>query len=150
MNTQLPQDQKGWNIAAMFAFVIITALCFSIVYGGFGRRTLMAFGAFDIAILALATFRVIRLITYDKIFAPIRDFFMDEQDGSLVKPAGGLRRLMAELIECMWCTGLWGALLVITLYGASSFGYYFVIVLAISAAGSFLQNVSRAVAKHAE
>lgn len=150
MNTELPKDQKGWNIAAMFVFVIIAALCFEWVYGGFGKRALAALDLFDFVVLSLATFRVIRLVTYDKIFAPIRDFFMDDQAGVLVKPSGGFRRLIAELIECVWCTGLWGALAVFTLYGVSSFGYYIVLVLAVAALGTFFQNLSRAVAKHAE
>lgn len=48
--------------------------------------------AFD----ALAAYRVTRLVTRDRITAPVRDRF---------DPEG----VVGELIRCSWCTGVWVA-----------------------------------------
>lgn len=151
MNTT-PKDQGLWNALAMFAFLAVFVAAFDWALGGFGRHAQALYGitAFDLSLMALATFRLIRLVTYDKIFAFVRDAFMDERDGALVKPKGGFRRLIAELIECMWCTGLWAALFVGVVYLVSPLGFFFVLILAIAALGSFLQNVSKAVATYIE
>ncbi len=131
---------------AMLAFVI-AFFAAVLVIGPWHMKDIYRFDFFDAAILGFATFRLIRLVTFDKIFGFVRAWFMDEREGTLHKPHGGFRRLMAELIECVWCTGLWAALFVTTAYVALPFGRFFVIVLAIAAMGTFLQNISKAVTK---
>lgn len=139
------KEQNGWNIAFSLLFVVLVVTAFAFLSDNFGQfKWLYVIDALDITILALATFRIIRLVTFDKIFTFVRNWFMDEQeDGTYVKPENGVRLAIAELIECLWCTGLWAGFLVIALYFSSDIGRFAVLILAIAAIGSFLQQFSR-------
>lgn len=143
----VPKDQALWNALASLAFVALLLVVFSVITkGGWHVRALYHLGAFDFAVMGLATFRLIRLVSYDKIFSFVREFFLHHTGKTWVKADGGFKRLMSELIECMWCTGLWSALFVVALYLGSSLGMFFVYILAIASIGSFLQNISKAIA----
>jgi hypothetical protein len=141
-----PKDQAAWNALAMLAF-IIAFLGTVLIIGPWNLRELYRLDFFDLVILGLATLRIIRLVTFDKIFGFVRQWFLDERDAAWHKPQGGFRRLMAELIECIWCTGLWAALAVTTLYLVFPLGRFFVLILAVAALGTMLQNVSKTLAK---
>jgi hypothetical protein len=146
----LPKDQALWNTLAMAVFAVLTCVFFVIIwkYYHYDATFISRFGWFDLTILSLGTFRIIRLLTYDKIFGFVRNFFLDEHTHEgvapvFVKPAGGWRRLMAELLECIWCTGLWAALGLCTIYMISPLGWFVAVILALSAVGAFLQNMSK-------
>jgi len=145
---QMPKDQGMWNAIFSIAFLFLFAVLYFGLTDGLDKiRWIFFITTFDIAILSLATYRVVRLISYDKIFAFVRNWFLDEVDGAYIKPAGGPRRTIAELIECIWCTGLWAAPGVTVMYFALPIGRLFVIILAVAAVGSFLQNVSQMIAR---
>ncbi|MBP9669644.1 MAG: DUF1360 domain-containing protein [Candidatus Pacebacteria bacterium] len=143
----VPKDQALWNAVATLAFVTLAILGFGLLtHGGRFVDVLYYLDFFDVLIMGLATFRLIRLVTYDKIFSFVREFFLHEVEGVYVKCDSGFKRLMSELIECMWCTGLWAGLFVFVAYLAHPIGTFVVYVLAVAALGSFFQNVSKAVA----
>ncbi|GAA3329486.1 hypothetical protein GCM10020331_077740 [Ectobacillus funiculus] len=71
---------------------------------------------FCLFLFALASFRLTRLIVYDKITKFIRNPFIEEvdvqdEDGSVVTyvriKGRGLRKWIGELLSCYWCTGIW-------------------------------------------
>lgn len=145
----MPRDQKLWNVIFMVIFFGLFILAFWALTDGFRHLRwfyLMSLG--DIALISLASFRIIRLVTYDKIFAFVREWFLvTSEDGTVNKPAGGPRRTIAELIECVWCTGLWAAFVSTFLYFASDITRFFVIVLAIAAVATVLQNISQMITR---
>lgn len=67
----------------------------------------------DLAMLGLATYRMARLASFDKVLEPIRLQFAEvkpDQFGAdtTVEPRGeGARRALGELICCPICTGTW-------------------------------------------
>jgi hypothetical protein len=67
----------------------------------------------DVALVALATYKASRLVTRDKVTAPVRapfTRFEEEASGSEVneKPVGtGPRRAVGELLSCPFCTSQW-------------------------------------------
>jgi hypothetical protein len=152
----MPGDQAFWNTVAMVTFAAMSILAFMVIVWHFGSdySMVLRYGWFDFVILSLGTFRLIRLLTYDKIFAFVRNFFMDAHTHgtvvTYVKPASGWRRLIAELVECIWCTGLWAALGLLTLYILTPFGWFVAMLLALSAVGAFLQNMSKMISKAGE
>ncbi|PIR86574.1 hypothetical protein COU13_00130 [Candidatus Kaiserbacteria bacterium CG10_big_fil_rev_8_21_14_0_10_43_70] len=147
-NEKMPKDQGVWNAIFSVAFLFLFLLIYFTLTDGLDRlKWIYYIGTFDIVILSLATHRVVRLISYDKLFAFVRRWFLDEKEGLLIKPPGGPRRTIAELIECIWCTGLWSALGVTVVYFALPIGRLFVIILAVASVGSFLQNFSQMVAR---
>lgn len=89
----------------------------------------------DYIILALATFRLTRLITTDVIFNGVR-----ERIWRRFSPGdGGL----GYLITCDWCTSIWTASLVATMYTIATGPTVFVCgILALSAAVGLLNRVS--------
>ena len=143
MNT-MPKDQGMWNGIFSLIFVFIFALFFWGLTDGLDRfEWLYLINTADVALLSLATFRLIRLMSFDKILAFVRNWFLDEQDdGTYKKPKGGPRRTIAELVECPWCTGIWATLFASILYFSSDIGRFAVILLAVAAVGSFFQVFS--------
>ncbi len=55
-------------------------------------------------------------MTYDKIFDVVRAAFMDRKGARLKNAERGWRRLMCEFMQCIWCTGMWSGLIVVTVY----------------------------------
>ena len=99
-----------------------------------------------LVLLGLATFRLVHLITYDKILDFIRLAVMDGDGKPLKTATRGWRRLLCDVMGCIWCAGIWSALLLITIYLAGSWGHFAVLVLAVAGVGSLLQIISKAVA----
>ncbi|WP_415761303.1 DUF1360 domain-containing protein [Priestia megaterium] len=71
-----------------------------------------------LTLFVFATFRLTRLIVFDKITAFIRKPFhkiVEDQDEEgnrityLEIKGKGLRRWIGELLSCYWCTGIWCA-----------------------------------------
>ncbi|MDQ0230644.1 DUF1360 domain-containing protein [Metabacillus malikii] len=69
-------------------------------------------------IFAFASFRLTRLIVYDKITSFIRAPFhkeieevneQGEVDVYIEMKGTGLRAWIGELLSCYWCTGVWSA-----------------------------------------
>jgi hypothetical protein len=138
------QDQQHfWNGIALILFILFGALSV-VVIARFGTTDFTELGFFDLTLLGLATFRLIHLLTYDKTFAAVRVSFMDGRGRTLRKAARGWRRLVCELLECLWCTGMWSGLFAVTVYCLGSWGRLAIIVLAVAGLGSLFQIISRA------
>src|SRR4051794_4817724 len=76
-------------------------------------------------ILALASFRVTRLIVFDKITEIIRNPFFDEieeenEEGDMevfyVPKGTPVKKFIGELLSCYWCTGVWVSAFVVSGY----------------------------------
>jgi Protein of unknown function (DUF1360) len=143
--TIIREEQKFWNGVALIAFVALCALAVWLVgaYGDYDPTTL---GALDVALLGFAVFRTIHLLTYDKIFDMVRAAFMDLEGARLKNAERGWRRLVCEFLQCIWCTGMWSAVIVATVYFLGVWGRFTVLVLAVAGFGSLLQLVSKALA----
>lgn len=88
--------------------------------GGFAEKVNLT----DLALLAVATHKLSRIIAKDRVASPLRAPFME-----YVEPAGeneikekvrgrGLRRAVGDLLHCPWCLNPWVA-------GALAFGMVF-------------------------
>ncbi|PCH91303.1 hypothetical protein COB18_01355 [Candidatus Kaiserbacteria bacterium] len=148
-HNETPRDQILWNILFSIFFLILIVSFFWWRTNGldtFGWLYLIDIT--DIVLLSLATFRMIRLVSFDKIFTFARNLFLVQQeDGSYKKSGGGPRRTIAELLECLWCTGIWSALFTVMLYFGSSVGRFVVFILAVAALGSFLILLSQMIGR---
>jgi len=106
---------------------------------------------FQFVLLALASFRLTRLIVYDTITEFMRRPFhriVKEtlQDGTIEEyieiKGKGIRKWIGELLSCHWCTGIWSALFLYVLHQ-----YYFdlaeplIIILAIAGVASILETI---------
>lgn len=141
----IPQEQYFWNGVAIAVFALLCALSVLLV-GRYGAVDPASLGFYDLVLMGLATFRLIHLLTYDRIFDVVRAAFMDQQGARLKNAERGWRRLVCEFLQCIWCTGMWSALIVATVYFLGGWGFFAVIVMAIAGLGSLLQIVSKALA----
>ncbi len=108
----------------------------------------------DFVLVTLASFRLIRLFVYDKIFAFFREQFYNvvEKGGEvyLVKPEKGPRRTLADLLSCPWCFGVWATATVLFFYLLTPYAMFPVLLLALSGIASMLQIASNLIGWKAE
>jgi hypothetical protein len=125
----LNEQQKSWNfLATVFYIVCLVALGFGLQSQGITKED---FGVGDIALMAIATYRLTRILVFDKIFKLFRDFLKSKERLHVFY-------VIREIITCPWCAGVWVALIVTALYYMVPFGDIFIILLTISGIASFL------------
>ena len=134
------QGQNFWNF--IFSIFFIGVLAAAAWYmkearGGY----LVSVPPFDAVIIALATFRITRLIVYDKIAHWFRDLF---------STGGGPIGTIADLLQCPWCIGIWASLVVVFCYFIFSWAWFVIFFLAMAAVGSILQVISNLIGWKAE
>jgi hypothetical protein len=139
-------DLQFWNAIALCLFVVLAALALWLI-DRFGSETSLDF--LDVFVLILASFRLAHLFTNDKIFDFIRAFVFVRRGTRLTKAERGWRRVACELLECLWCAGLWSALIVVTIYFLGFWGVFVDVLLAVAGAGALLQLLARAIAARA-
>lgn len=125
-----PNTQKNsWNFWATFFFVVcLVGLGFALEYKGI---TMKDFTVGNIALMILASYRLTRILVFDKIFKLFRDFFRSRQRLYVFY-------VVKEIITCPWCAGIWVALVIIALYFLVPFGDLFIVLLSISGIASFI------------
>ncbi|MFD2443218.1 DUF1360 domain-containing protein [Bacillus sp. CGMCC 1.16607] len=106
---------------------------------------------FDFVILIFATFRLTRLIVYDKITEFLRRPFHQTQEETLpdgtieeyiIIKGTGLRHWIGELLNCHWCTGIWSAIIIYLCYFFwPSISQPFISILAMAGCASIVQTL---------
>ncbi len=140
------QDQHIWNALIFILFPVLVVVTYRFLENWGVLQTFFSLTVFDLILISLATFRLIRLVCFDKIFSFARVLFYDTlPDGTMIKPPHGFRRAVAELMECPWCVGIWASFVITVFYVVSPLGRLFAILLMTAALGTFFQVVSRRV-----
>lgn len=104
-----------------------------------------------LTLLALASFRLTRLIVFDKITEFLREPFFDEyeeknQDGTIevyyLPKKQGIKKFFGELLSCYWCTGVWCSFALVLLYDLfPDFSLPFLLFLAVAGMASILETI---------
>ncbi|MES2668115.1 MAG: DUF1360 domain-containing protein [Patescibacteria group bacterium] len=98
----------------------------------------------DLILLSLATFRLVRLFTYDHITQFLREWVSKGKEGTFV---GTLR----DLLGCPWCTGVWFGFLTYAGYSYSrEMIMPVILILSIAALASVFQIFTNLVGWNAE
>lgn len=146
-------NQYVWNVIFIFFFLGLVVFAIWVLE----QRAIKSYEAITLAefiLISLASFRIIRLVVYDKIFAFFREQFYNIEyiDGQtiLVKPERGPRRTLADLLSCPWCIGVWAGAMVTFFYFLTPLAYFPVLFLAISAVASFFQILANLIGWRAE
>lgn len=151
------EDQNLWNIilSVFFVLVLVGALYFmKTMRGGY----LISVPPFDALLMALAAFRITRLVVYDKITRWFRELFADTrefQEGGVtyieIKPFGsGFRHTIHDLLGCPWCISFWSALIIVFSYFVFDWAWSVIFFLAIAGVGSLLQLWANVIGWRAE
>lgn len=144
MQSRAQSNLQLWNAAAMVLFVLLAVTAFWFIDR---RNEIKPIGFLDITVLALATFRLSHLFTNDKIFDFVRVLVFDRKGHKLATSERGWRRALCEVLECLWCAGLWSALIVVTVYHLGYAGELVVLLLAVAGAAALLSLITKAIAK---
>jgi hypothetical protein len=105
----------------------------------------------DFVLLALACFRLTRLVVFDKITEFLRAPFFEEREEEneegfievyYFPKSTPIKKFIGELLSCYWCTGIWvsAGLVVGYLY----FPHFFtpiILIAAIAGLGSILESL---------
>lgn len=146
-------NQYLWNLFFLLFFIGLIVFA-TLVLEGRARISYEALTFVDFALIALASWRVTRLVVYDKIFAFFREQFYDtigdDDEVVLLKPKKGPRRTLADLLSCPWCFGVWAGATVTFFYLLTPYAIFPVLFLALSAIASFFQVLSNFVGWSAE
>lgn len=105
----------------------------------------------NLLILSLASFRLTRLLVFDKITEFVRVPFFNEikeenVDGEIevyyLPKEKGFKKFFGELLSCYWCTGIWasaGIVGISLLYPNLSFP--FILIFAVAGFASILESI---------
>lgn len=130
-----------WNVvfALFFAGLVLSGvdhlLSRNLLYRGVGVG--------DFLLMALAIFRLVRLVSYDVIFKFVRDALGSAKRDSFLGTMGAL-------VACPWCTGLWFAFFVVFFYYATPYAWPIILVLALAGVASLFQVLANLMGWHAE
>ena len=95
-------------------------------------------------IYVLAVFRLIRLITYDTITKPVREWVSTKKENPFWAS-------IDTMIQCPWCISIWISILLILIPLSFGFvGFFILTVLAVSALASFMILVTNLVGWNAQ
>jgi hypothetical protein len=146
-------DQYFWNIIFLVFFVCVVFMA-TIILQSEAVKPYAELTLLDLTLITLASFRIVRAVIYDKIFAFLREQFYDatEQKGKvlLMKPDSGPRRTIADLLSCPWCFGVWATFMVSFFYLLTPYAFFPILFLALSSVASFLQILSNLIGWKAE
>jgi hypothetical protein len=134
--------EKIWNLVSMFVFIIVLIII-GILLDNHGLD-IKEIRILDLLLICIATYRMIRLVVYDRIFKIARDL-MRSFKGS------GLGDSLVTIMTCPWCAGIWIALLNIPIFYLVPFGDLFIYVMSIAGISTFLQlgsNIAGLVAEN--
>jgi hypothetical protein len=146
-------DQYFWNIVFTLFFLVLVVMA-TIILETESRIPLSELNLTDYVLITLASWRLTRLFVYDVITKFFREQFFDVvkvgKGYTLEKPKVGPRRVLADLVTCPWCIGLWAAATVSFFYLLTPYAVYPTIFLALAAVATFLQILTNLIANQSE
>ena len=141
-------NQYFWHLFFLLFFVVLIVMGV-IILDTESRIPLSELGLFDMAVITLASWRLVRFVAYDNITKFFREQFYDlKKTGrsfSLTKPQTGPRRTIIDLIVSPWNLGLWMTASVTFFYLITPYALYPLLFLTLSALVALLQLVSDAI-----
>ncbi len=117
-------------MVSMFVFVLLLiALGFLMETRDTGIGNI---SIFDLLVISIATYRMIRLMVYDRIFKLVRDISRSFE-------GTGIGDSLRAIITCPWCAGVWISLFNAAIFLLVPYGDLFIYIMAIAGVATFLQ-----------
>jgi len=82
-------------------------------------------------LIVLASYRMTRILVFEKIFKYLRDVLKSRENLYLIGT-------LSSIITCPWCAGVWVTLIIFVFYYLVPFGVVLVYVLALSGVASMV------------
>ena len=119
--------EKAINFVSIFVYLIFFIA--SIFLFELRDLSIVDISIFDAVLLILATFRISRMIVYEKVFSYFRYLVR-------IRSGNSLFNSINNLITCPWCTSVWMGLFLFDLYYMVPYGRYFIYIMVISSIAS--------------
>jgi len=97
----------------------------------------------EAAIIVLASYRMTRILVFEKIFKYLRDVLKRQESLYLLGT-------LSSIITCPWCAGVWVTLTIIVFYFLVPYGVVLVYVLALAGVASMVILISNLLHMHTE
>ncbi|MBN2610960.1 MAG: DUF1360 domain-containing protein [Bacteroidales bacterium] len=121
--------QNAINFTSLFIYLAFLILAgFMMKSKGLDLRDI---SVREIIILILASYRLTRILVFEKILKFLRDFVKSKKSISALNT-------VRYIITCPWCAGVWVTLVIAVLYFLVPYGVFLVYILAISGVASFI------------
>src|SRR5574340_132426 len=123
----MPQDPKSKQQDSITKIVLILLFLGGfrvlawVVENGGGKLQLAVLSLLDIVLIGFDTFRLGRMISYDRVMDPLRAPFTkvvndNSGEGKTVAARGtGFRQTIGQLISCPICVGTWVAAILVVM-----------------------------------
>lgn len=147
--------QIFYNMAVPGIAFVVTAIILLFVLYWVNGSLPHSISIFDFVLIALASFRMIRGASFDKLLRYPREFFKYEkrivtEEGRryiIKKEVGpGWKKAIDETLLCVWCTGFWTTLITIFLYYVSTSTWVIILLFAVSGVATFVQLLGSLIA----
>ena len=127
---EISKTERIWNLVSMFVFVLLFIALGTLL----NARGLDAedVSLLDLLLLSIATYRMTRLMVYDRIFKLLRDIIRSFE-------GTGIGDSVKAIITCPWCAGVWISLFNVAIFFLVPFGELFIYVMAVAGAATFFQ-----------
>ena len=139
-------DQYFWQVVFGIFYLVLLVMGM-IIIDTETRMPLSELGWFELALVALASWRVTLLFTHDEAMKWLREQFWNVKKvrGGVVleRPKSGPRRTLAELFSCDRCLMLWVTPLMLFYYLTSMSADFVVTFIALAGAISLLLRLTR-------
>ncbi len=133
--------QHFWNFTSIFFYFGLIILVGTIMHAnGF---TITEITTRDLIILILASYRLTRIVVFEKIFKFARDFIRNYNRYYFFST-------IQFVITCPWCAGVWMALIAIVFFYLIPYGDLLIYALAIAGLASFIVQASNLMGLHLE
>lgn len=134
-------EEHRWNAWYSLGFVVLI-----FVMAGFvwlvDERFPESIDLFDFLLLSLATFRLVRLVVYDRVALFVREYFGHAESGP--------KKVASDLLNCPWCFGMWAGAFVVFFYYVMPMAWFVILILAVSGVASFIQLITNKIGWKAE
>lgn len=133
---ELSKTERIWNLLSMFVFVLLLIGTGTLIRNR--GMTISDIGILELVLITIATYRMTRLIVYDRIFKLVRD---------IIRSFGGtgLGDSLKAIITCPWCAGVWISLFNVAIFYLVPFGDLFIYAMSIAGVATFLQLTANVV-----
>ncbi len=146
-------DQYFWNFWLLVLFGVLLVMA-TIILETESRIPLSELSLFDLTIIVLASWRLMRFVSSDGTTKFFREQFYDLKKTvrtlTLEKPVAGPRRTILDIILCPWSFGLGSTALVTFFYLLTTYAIVPVMLLALSGVVALFELVARLLIKKGE
>jgi hypothetical protein len=123
------RKHQAWNFWSAFAFfALVVGMGYLLDKKGVDIKEIRFR---EVILIILASYRMTRIIVFEKIFKYLRDVLKSRENSYLLGT-------LSSIITCPWCAGVWVTLVIIVFYFLVPYGDLLVYVLALAGIASMV------------